>query len=82
MLTLKVNIPVFSGSVLPGWTVSIIDNPGFGEAKEQITQLAEASMVTSCAYIYLMQTENIGGKEAEDFFRELRRIDEGKFLWY
>ena len=77
MLTLKVNIPMFSESVPPGWTVSIIDNPGFGEAEEQITQLAEASMVTSCAYIYLLQTENIGGREAADFFRELKRIDEG-----
>ena len=75
MVTLKVNIPLLSGSVPPGWTVSIVDNPGFGEAKEHVTQLAEASMVTSSAYIYLMQTENVGGREAVDFFKELQRID-------
>ena len=68
---------MFCGSVPPGWTVSIIDNPGFGETEEQITQLAEASMVTSCAYIYLLPTENIGGRDAAEFFRELKRIDEG-----
>ena len=32
-------------------------------------------MVTSSAYIYLMQTENVGGREAAEFFRELKRID-------
>ena len=52
-----------------------MDNPGFGEAKEHITQLAEASMVTSSAYIYLMQTENVGGREAAEFFMELLRTD-------
>ena len=77
-MTLKVNIPLLSGSVPPGWTVSIVDNPGFGEAKEHVTQLADASMVTSSAYIYLVQTENVGGKEAADFFKELQTIDKCK----
>ena len=74
-MTLKVNIPVLSGSIPPGWTVSIVDNPGFGEAKEHVTQLAEASMVTSSAYIYLIQTENVGGREAANFYKELQRMD-------
>ena len=71
-------MPLLSECIPPGWTVSIIDNPGFGEANEHITQLAEASMVISSAYIYLMQTENVGGREAADFFRELKKIDESK----
>ena len=79
-MTLKVNIPVLSGSMPPGWTVSIIDNPGFGEAKEHITQLAEASMATSSAYIYLIQTENVGGREAADFFKQLQSMDESRYL--
>ena len=78
-MTLKVNIPLLSGSVPPGWTVSIVDNPGFGEAKEHVTQLADTSMVTSSAYIYLVQTENVGGKEAADFFKELQTIDKCKY---
>ena len=77
-VTLKVNMPLLSEYIPPGWMVSIIDNPGFGEANEHITQLAEASMVTSSAYIYLMQTESVGGREAADFFRELKRIDESQ----
>ena len=77
-MTLKVNIPLLCGSVPPGWRVSIIDNPGFGEAKEQITQLAEASMVTSSAYIYLLQSENIGGREAADFFKQLQSMDKSR----
>lgn len=81
-MTLKVNIPLLSGSVPPGWTVSIVDNPGFGEAKEHVTQLAEASMVTSSAYIYLIQTENVGGREAADFFKELQKMDKSRCLFY
>ena len=52
-----------------------MDNPGFGEAKEHVVQLAEASMISSSAYIYLLQTENIGGTEAAEFFKELIRND-------
>ena len=52
-----------------------MDNPGFGEAKEHVVQLADASMVTSSAYIYLLQTEHIGGTEAAGFFKELIRKD-------
>ena len=52
-----------------------MDNPGFGEAKEHVVQLADASLVTSSAYIYLLQTENIGGTEAAEFFKELIRKD-------
>lgn len=54
-----------------------MDNPGFGEAKEHVTQLADASMISSSAYIYLMQWENIGGKEAAEFFKELAASDKG-----
>lgn len=72
------NVPLLSGIVPTGWTISIIDNPGFGEAKKKFTQVAEASVVASSAYIYLMQTENIDGKEAADFFKELEKMDKSK----
>ena len=77
-MVLHVNIPLLSGSIPPDWTVSIMDNPGFGEAKEHIQQLAEASMNTSSAYIYLMQTESVGGREAMEFFDELNKCDKSK----
>jgi hypothetical protein len=54
-----------------GWTVSLVDNPGFGEDKKHVVQLAEASLITSSAYIYLLQTENIDGVAAAAFFKDL-----------
>lgn len=72
---MKVNIPLIAASIPPGWTVSLVDNPGFGEAKDHVTQMADMSVVTSSAYIYLILTENIGGMEAAAFFKEVQRID-------
>ena len=77
-LVLEVNIPMLDDGVPEDWKVSLVDNPGFGEAKECITELADASMVTSSAYIYLVQTENVGGKEAAAFFMELDKLDKGE----
>lgn len=79
-VVLKLNVPILSASIPPGWTVSIVDNPGFGEAKEHVTQLADASMVTSSAYIYLMTTGDVGGEKAAEFFKELQQIDKGVSL--
>ena len=79
-VVLKVNIPLLADKVPPGWTVSLVDNPGFGEAKEHVVQLADASLVTSSAYIYLIQTENIGGTEAAHFFKELTQKDKSKSM--
>ena len=70
---------MLSSKVPPGWTVSLVDNPGFGDACEHISQLASASMIASSAYIYLMQTEYIGGKEVQEFFKELVAKDHGLF---
>ena len=79
-LILKVYIPLLADKVPSGWTVSLVDNPGFGEAKEHITQLADASIVSSSAYIYLLQTENIGGKEVAEFFKQLKETDQGEYM--
>ena len=59
-LVLKANIPILVGSVPDGWTVSLVDNPGFGEAKEHVSRLAGYSS----AYIYLLETGSIGGEAA------------------
>ena len=77
---LKVCVPLLANKAPPGWTISLVDNPGFGEAKEHVTQLAEASVVTSSAYIYLMQAADIGGKEFDEFFRNLNDNDRGTYL--
>ena len=80
VVILKANIPLLAGKVPTGWTVSLMDNPGFGEAKEHVVQLADASLVTSSAYIYLLQTEHIGGTEAAEFFKELIRKDKSMII--
>ena len=77
-MVLKVYIPLLANKVPSGWTISLVDNPGFGEAKEHVTQLADASLITSSAYIYLLQTENISGKEAAEFFKDLKEKDDGE----
>lgn len=48
-VVLKANIPLLVGSVPKGWTVSLVDNPGFGEAKEHVTHMASVSMRISSA---------------------------------
>jgi hypothetical protein len=77
-LVLEVSIPMLDIGVPMDWKVSLMDNPGFGETRECVTHLADASMVFSSAYIYLMQLEIVGGSEAAKFFTELRKIDKGK----
>ena len=76
-LVLKVYLPILDEGSPLEWTVSLVDNPGFGEDKEYITQLASASMVTSSAYIYLMTTESVSGSSPAEFFKMLQEKDTG-----
>lgn len=75
-LILYANIDLLSGAQ-PGWTVSLVDNPGFGEANEHISQIAEAAMNSSSVYIYLVETTAIGGDIDKKFFQELQSRDKG-----
>ena len=75
---LKVNLPILATEIeYPGWKVSLVDNPGFGEAKECISTMADASMKASCAYIYLLPAGSIGGKETMSFYKALNAKDTG-----
>ena len=78
-IVLKVNIPLLADKVPSSWSVSLVDNPGFGDAHEHVSQLADASMVTSSAYIYLMQTESIDGTIMTEFFKEMKQRDKCEF---
>ena len=80
-MVLKVHLPILEEGSPLEWTVILVDNPGFGEDMEYITQLASASLGTSSAYIYLITTENIGGKAATDFFKTLQKKDPSKCIW-
>ena len=79
-LVLKVHLPILSEGCPNEWTVTLVDNPGFGENKEYITQLASAALVTSSAYIYLMTTESVDGTAAAEFFKMLQEKDPGECM--
>lgn len=76
-LMLQVHMPILTKNVPPGWRVNLADTPGFGEENEHVQQLAEEAMETSAAYIYLLQTENIGGKAVGETFHSLATKDPG-----
>ena len=67
---LRVNIPILS-EVPPGYSVSLVDNPGYGETNEHITQLADDSAKISSVYVYVTQSGNIAGVTDFEFFRKL-----------
>ena len=76
-LMLQVHMPILTNNVPPGWNVSLVDTPGFGEKNEHVQQLAKEAMETSAAYIYLLQTENIGGTAVGETFHSLAAVDPG-----
>ena len=54
------------------------DNPGFGEAhQEYITQLAETSLKTSTAYLYVVDVGQLQDKVDAHSFELLHAKDEG-----
>lgn len=77
---LKVNIPLLCDKVPPGWQLCLTDNPGFGDARQHIEQIAVDSISTSIVYIYLLDVSNIGGIQAADFFWSLHQKDKGNYI--
>ena len=59
-LLLKVNIPLIAEKAPKGWTISLVDNPGFGESKKNIVQATSESWEASTAYIYLTSKDSVG----------------------
>ena len=76
-LFLRVHIPLLTESVPPGWTISLVDTPGFGEKNYHVQQMAKEALETSAAYVYLLQTENIGGTAVGETFQSLAEKDPG-----
>ena len=52
---LQVRVPILS-EVPPGYSVSLVDNPGYGETNVHITQLADDSAKISSVYVYVTQS--------------------------
>ena len=77
--TLHVNIPALS-EVPRGWSVSLADNPGFGEANEHIKQLANVSVQGSSAYVYVTNSDYVGSDTDFKFFKQLAEHDQGTVI--
>ena len=76
-IVLKVHIPLLSDQVPRDWQLKLIDNPGFGDARQHIAQIASESVHTSSMYIYLLEISSIGGELAARFFADISNKDKG-----
>lgn len=74
---LNVNIPLLSNHVPQGWQLILTDNPGLGDARPLIEQLANESVLSSSVYIFLLEASSIGSTMAENFIKHLKAVDEG-----
>ena len=79
-MVLNVNIPLLSNHVPQGWQLMLTDNPGLGDARPLIEQLANESVLSSSVYIFLMETNSIGSTMAQNFIQHLNDVDGGKVI--
>ena len=63
--------------VPPGWSVALVDNPGFGEDNQHIQQLAEVAMKTSSAYLYVVDSDALQDATDAKSFKLLYERDPG-----
>ena len=75
---LQVNVPALSGGT-HGYRISLLDNPGFGETNEYITQLADTSAKSSSVYVYVTESANVASITDFNFFENLGQRCPG--LW-
>ena len=61
-----------------GWTISLVDNPGFGESKQCIAQATSESWESSTAYIYLTSKDSVGKLLEKEVFKSF--YDKGEKL--
>ena len=77
-VVLEVYIPLLTQDVnLPGWSISLMDNPGFGESNVYIQQFADASIMISAAYILVTCTNNMDSRATTSFLKKLSEKDKG-----
>lgn len=76
------NVPVLRGaaSVVRGQQVYLVDTPGFGNSKRSIVELAEKSVLTSPAYIYVINYNNLEDERDSNAFKRIYGTDGGEYL--
>lgn len=77
-LVLRVNFPLLGQNTPHGWTVNIVDTPGFRDVNDHIQQVAKETVDFSAGYIYLLQTENVSGSEVSELLKPLARKDQSR----
>ena len=77
-VVLEVHIPLLAAqNIEKGWSLNLVDNPGFGESNEYIQQIADASILISAAYILVTNTDNMDSKATTAFLNKLSEKDKG-----
>ena len=55
----------------------LVDTPGLGDSKQSIAELAEKSVVTSPAYVYVMNYNNLEDEKDSNAFKRMYEKDKG-----
>ena len=64
---------------MQGQQVYLVDTPGLGDSKRSIAELAEKSVLTSPAYVYVMNYNNLEDEKDSTAFQRMYQKDEGRF---
>ena len=67
---------------MQGQQVYLVDTPGLGDSKRSIAKLAEKSVVTSPAYVYVMSYNNLEDEKDSNAFQRMYEKDEGRCTFY
>jgi len=77
--TLFASIPIINPPQGTDWKIDLIDNPGFGDAKKGVSDLATAAVTSSSSYVYIMNYTQLGDHEDTKAFRLMAAKDKGNF---
>ena len=64
-----------AASVVRGQQVYLVDTPGLGDSKRSIAELAEKSVLTSPAYVYIMSYSNLEDERDSNAFMRMHGKD-------
>ena len=67
-----------TASVVQGQQVYLVDTPGLGDSKRSIAELAEKSVLTSPAYVYIMSYSNLEDERDSNAFMRMHGKDGGE----
>ena len=70
------NVPAIGGAPDP-WSVYLVDNPGCGDANKSLSNLAETSMKSSSAYVYVVHYKELGDANDVESFKHIHAKDPG-----